>query len=426
MLQPTLPRRRPFRPGSLFIALRSALLVAAALGGLPQGMELNGRALAYQDRFVTSPGMPRSGSSMLEIGDVELDLGLAVDMRAPITLDGPGRSGEISADLRVLDLAVAATINRDLWAFALVEGTSEELTLRNAALIYEGLSSSSYLRLGILPIDFGKQMQARPYELSYPERPGVLRAYLGDQVLATGVSYGDVFATGEHSTMRASFGLFTQTERLDSHIDGRTLALPELSVTDGPRLDELAINARLTGLRDVGQEGVLQWGVSAHSVPDFSVALTAGDGTSLDAEHLDHWVYGADLTFGLSDETEGPSWSAGWEGLIADGEIGAQAVGAGPATLEIFDDQVFGQYYWLEHQTRSGRALGMTYSTFERTTPGTPQEQEVSLYFSRPMGQRSTLRFQLSHRDVEGEAPGERLLVQWSAQAGKLGHALDW
>ncbi|MDF1837198.1 MAG: hypothetical protein P1V35_04965 [Planctomycetota bacterium] len=426
MFQTNRPAPASRRGGFRFQTLRSGLLVAAALGCLPEGLQLSARAQAFQDRFVTSPGMPRSSTSNLEIGDIALDWGLAMDLRSPISLSGPGRSGEIDGGLRVFDLGLAGTINRDLWAFALVEGNSDELSLQHAALVYEGLSSSSYLRLGVLPLDFGKQMQARPYELPYPERPGVLRAYLGDQVLGTGISYGDVFATGDHSTVRTSLGLFTQTERRESSLDGRALSLPGLEVTDGPRMHELAINARLTGLMDVGPEGVLQWGFSAHSMPDFSVALTANDGTDLAAQHLDHWVYGMDFSFGWSDETEGPSWSAGWEGLIADGQVGARALGAGPATLEIFEDRVYGHYLWLERQTRSGRALGLLYSDFERTMPGTPQEREVSLYFSRPLGDRSTLRFQLSHRDAQGERASERALVQWTAQIGRLGHAVDW
>ncbi|MBL4771694.1 MAG: hypothetical protein JKY61_11275 [Planctomycetes bacterium] len=414
---PSAPLQSLAFPGSG--SLRGAVLMGAALA-------LVGSAQAFQDRYVTSPGMPGSGLTGKQVGGVKLDLGFAVDLRSQISLDGPGRSGELDGGLRGLDASLRAQFNRDLWGFALVEGTEQELTLSQAALVYQGLSGSSYLRLGRLPIDFGKQMQARPYELPYPERPGVLRAYLGDQVLATGITYGDVFATGEHSTLRASLGLFTQTERQSSPIGGRPLSLPGMEILDGPRLDELAVNARLTGLVDVGAEGIFQWGFSAHSVPDFSVAVVASDGTSLGAEHLQHWIYGMDLTFGLSDETEGPAWSAGWEGLIADGQVGARAVGAGPPTLALFEEQIFGQYYWLEHQRRSGRALGLLYSTFEQAQAGTPQEQEISLYFSRPLGERSTLRFQVSHRDVEGEEPSERILVQWIGLAGRLGHALDW
>ncbi|MCP5021936.1 MAG: hypothetical protein GY930_09160 [bacterium] len=401
------------------IPLRLASLIALGLVLVPG-------AIAFQERYVTSPGMPDSPITESYAHGLELELGLAVDLRSRIHLGGFGRGGEIDAGLEAADVGARARFNRDLWGFVLVEGTEHDLTLRQAALVYEGLSGSSYLRLGYLPIDFGKQMQARPYELPYPERPGVLRAYLGDQVLGMGVSYGDVFATGKSSTLRASLGLFTNTKRLSSPVEGRPLALPELEVTDGPRIDELALNARITGLVDVGSNGLFQWGISAHSVPDFSVYLTADDGTRLSAGHLEQWVYGIDLTFGLDTESSHASWSTGWEGLLADGSIGARALGAGPATLEVVDDQAFGQYLWLERQTRSGRALGAVYSSFEQTLPGSPLETELSFYFSRPLGQGSTLRFQISHRDAEGEESSERILIQWIGLAGQLGHALDW
>ncbi|MCA9002313.1 MAG: hypothetical protein KDB61_10330, partial [Planctomycetes bacterium] len=247
-----------------------------------------------------------------------------------------------------------------------------------------------------------------------------------DQVTTTGVSYGDVFATGDHSTLRTSIGLFTRTERLTSNLSERVDPLPGMALGRELRADELSCNGRITGLMDVGREGIFQWGLSAHSVPDFSVDLVADDGTSLNAEHLDQWVYGADLTFGWSDETEGPSWTAGWEGLIADGAIAARAVGSGPATLEVVEDKAIGQYLWLEHRTRSGRALGAVFSSFERPDMDLAQEREVSLYFARPLGERSQLRFQVSHRDLEGQESSDRLVVQWMGWTGRLGHTLDW
>ncbi len=406
------------RPG-LMIPLR--LVSPIALGLL-----LASGAMAYQERYVTSPGMPGSPISESYAHDLELELGVAVDLRSPIHLGGAGRGGEIEGGLETVDVGARARFNRDLWGYLLVQGTERDLTLRQAALVYEGLSGSSYLRLGYLPIDFGKQMQARPYELPYPERPGVLRAYLGDQVLGTGISYGDVFATGKSSTLRASLSLFTDTERLSSSVEGRPLALPELEIVDGPRIDELALNARITGLVDVGPDSIFQWGISAHSVPDFSVNMAADDGTPLGAEHLKQWIYGVDMTLGLDAEDSHASWSVGWEGLLADGAIGARALGAGPATLEVVDDQAFGQYLWLERHAPSGRALGALYSSFERTLPDSPQETELSFYFSRPLGQGSTLRFQVSHRDAQGEDASQRILIQWIGLAGQLGHALDW
>ncbi|HPF13166.1 MAG TPA: hypothetical protein PLJ12_02770, partial [Planctomycetota bacterium] len=260
----------------------------------------------------------------------------------------------------------------------------------------------------------------------YPDRPAVLREYLGDQVEATGVSSGDILATSQHSTLRVSIGFYSDWYRRDNPLDPLDPGRPELEWRDQPRLDELAVGARVSGVVDVGAEGMFQWGLSAQGLPDYGLQATADDGTELRLENQSQWLYGLDLTFGHADETEGPAWSLGWQGILASGDGGGQ-VSPGPSpVLSTFEGDLFGHYAWVERRTRSGRALGLIVSQHERPLAGKPLATEASVYFSRPLVENALLRFAVRHRDAEGEPDGQAILVQFVALAGSLGHALDW
>ena len=399
---------------------RFGLGLCVWLGSLAAGVE----AAIAQDPHLVTPGMPGSEDHHLDWPDLQIEWGLGVDLRAPISLGGAGRSGELEAGVRAVDLVLRSDFNRSLWGSAILSGEADELSMPRASLVYTGLSSSSVLRLGRMPIDFGKQMQARPYELPYPERPGVLRAYLGDQVQATGLAYGDVFETGPHSTVRVSLGLYSAWEReLDPLLEVDS-AVPSLNLREGPRLDELAVGARITGVVDIGPEGLLQWGLSTQGLPDYRLTAQDAMGGTATLEGQSQWIYGADLTFGLADEVEGPAWSAGWEGLYVQGESGGQIL-PGP-TIQTFDGDLFGHLVWLERRTRSGRGLGLVFSQFESPEIGKPSTQEWTLYFSRPLIENALMRFALRHTDPDGEEDSQALLVQFVALAGSLGHSLDW
>ncbi len=401
-------------------------LVRLGLAGAFAALSLApGWAAAPQDGHLVTPGMPGSEDHHLNWPDLKIEWGLGVDLRAPISLGGEQRGGELEAGVRAVDLVLRSDFNRSVWGTAMVSGEADDLRMPRATLVYTGLSRSSVLRLGRMPIDFGKQMQARPYELPYPQRPAVLRAYLGDQVHATGLSYGDVFETGPHSTVRASIGLYSDWERTsDPLLEEVDPTTPVVALRDGPRLDELGLVARITGVVDVGPEGLLQWGLSAQGLPDYGLSAVDSGGATVRADGLSQWVYGADLTYGHADETEGPAWSAGWEGLLVSGDSGGQ-LGPGPS-LETVDGDLFGHYLWVERQTRSGRGLGMVYSHHEVPLSGQPTSQEWSLYFSRPLIENALMRFVVQHTEREGAEESQALLVQFVALAGSLGHGLDW
>ena len=292
------------------------------------------QSASAQERLLTTPGMPGSADHHLDWADLKLEWGLGFDLRAPILLGGAGKSGEMEARVRAVDLVLRSEFNRSLWGYAMLSGedveAEETIALRRAVLEYTGLGGASYLRVGRLPIDFGKQMQARPYELPYIQRPLVLRNFLGDQIQATGLSYGDIFATSERSTLRASIGLFSDWNVQGDPLDAQAPGAPESNLKTGLRADDLALVARVSGVVDVGQEGMFQWGLSAQSLSDLEVRATQANGSQLLLEGQDQKTYGVDLSFGHADENEGPSWSAGWSGLLATGDRGAR-LGPGPS-----------------------------------------------------------------------------------------------
>ncbi|MEZ5975260.1 MAG: hypothetical protein R3F33_11380 [Planctomycetota bacterium] len=375
-----------------------------------------------QDHLVT-PGMPGSEDHHLDWPDLQLDWGLGFDLRAPISLSGPGRDGSVDAEVRTVDLSLRSQFHRELWGHALLAAGEDGLELERAVLDYSGLGGTSKLQLGLLPVDFGKQMQARPYELLYPDRPLVLRTLLGDQVRASGLRYGDVFAPGTHSTVRASIGLYSDWVQSDLDGDSADGWKRSREVRDQPRLDELAIGARVTGVYDVGAEGLLQWGLSAQRFRDADVV--AQDGSSeLRLSGADQWLYGLDVHFGHADERVGPAWAFGGECVLGRGDFAGPVTGG--TTLGLAEGDFFGYYLWAERQTRSGRALGALYSEVELPEQDGREALEASLYFRRPLIENSMMRFVLRHRDLPGEEPSQALLIQFVALAGDLGHGIDW
>src|SRR5690606_31535572 len=91
----------------------------------------------------------------------------------------------------------------------------------------------------------------------------------------------------------------------EAHLDGRRKA------------SELSWTGRVTGMRDVGERGTLQLGLSARWIPSFAYEFEDLD----EVEDNETWVWGVDATYGWSDPQRGRSFALGGEYLILDGDI---------------------------------------------------------------------------------------------------------
>jgi len=396
---------------------------------------------------ITTPGMPvRSGAQPegRESGQTDRfsnefnpSIGGVLDAVADHVDPEDGEDG-FDMRLRALELSTNAWIDPNTWGYAVLRGDSEEFELEEAAVHYSGFDGNSTLRAGRFFVDFGKQMQAHEHDLPYPERPAVLREYLGAELAGTGLQYDYWAATGDEGAVRFSLGLFDSL--LGGHGHGghgghgeeeEEEEGAEIHMGDRTDLDSFHLTARLTGFHDVGDSGVFQWGLSARQVPNFAFEFEASEA---EVEDLSNNVLGLDLTYGITDEIGLSGWTFGGEALMYSGDIGAEVVDVGNDgdasndTLEILDDDVFGNYLWVERVMNERDSMGVLFSSFEHPEEEKPEDSELTLYYTRKLTEASRLRFALTQMDSDEEGDTTAFTIQFTNFFGPhlCAHGVNW
>lgn len=387
---------------------------------LPLLLLLTLPALAQGPTFQT-PGMPRVNRGQTDHFSNEFNpaIGGVIDALAGYTDDDEGEDG-LDATLRSLELTANAWIDPDAWAYAVLVADEEEIELEEAAVHYVGFEGNSTLRTGRFFVDFGKQMQAHVHDLAYPERPAVLREYLGEELAGTGAQLDHWLPAGDAGAVRFSVGVFDSLLETHGHAEEEEEAGAEAVVPDRSDLDELNLTARVTGFHDVGESGVFQWGLSAREVPEFAFEVDGG----AERSGLSSSVLGLDLTYGTTDDSGLAGWTFGGEALLLGGDIGAEVDDGG--TLEVFDDDVFGSYVWVDRAFGRRDSVGLLYSAFEHPEPGKPEDGELTLYYTRNLSEFSRLRFAVTQLDSDEGGDSTALLVQFTNYFGPHSHGVNW
>ena len=335
--------------------------------------------------------------------------------------------------LRAFELLSNAWIDPNAWAYAVIRGDEEEIEVEEAAVHYVGFEGNTTLRAGRFFVDFGKQMQAHVDELAYPNRPGVLREYLGEELAGTGVQFDHWWASSDTSAVRASFGIFDSLAAHDhgegheeEHGEDEDHHEAEIHMPGRSDFGDLNLTLRLTGFHDVGDSGVFQWGLSAREVPEFAFEYMDEDsGDEFEAEGMANTVLGADLTYGITDETGVAKWTFGAEALMFTGDIGAE-FHEDDGELEVLDDDVSGYYVWAEHGLDMDNAFGVLLSTYEHPEEDAPEDTELTLYYTHQLSEFSRLRFALTQVDSHTGDDETALMVQFTNFIGTHAHGVNW
>ncbi|MCP5021770.1 MAG: hypothetical protein GY930_08325 [bacterium] len=389
-----------------------------------------------QGPIFSTPGMPTSGSSgQTDRFSSEFNPAIGGVIDSLLTYrsaDGDSEDG-FDVSLRSFEGTINTWIDPNTWAYGVLVGSEEEaLVVEEAAVIFEGLGGHSTLRAGRFFVDFGKQMQAHVHDLPTFHRPAVLRAYLGEELGGSGVQYGNWFAAGESGAIRFSVGLFDSLVQGHSHGDHGDETEVNRAVGDYKEAEELSYSARLTGFHDAGERGVLQWGLSMRGLPEFSFDVDLEDGTELVTDGMSNHVLGLDLTYGWSDDTGVKTWTVGGEYLAMIGDISAEVNDRGTPlnfaddTLDVLDDDRDGFYFWLDRGFDLNNSVGLLYSTFEHAEAGSPQQTEITAYYTRHLTEYSRLRFGVSMTDVDDGDDSTALLVQFTNFFGSHAHGVNW
>jgi hypothetical protein len=316
-------------------------------------------------------------------------------------------SDDLDLTLRSFELTAGTWVAPDTWSWAVLHADEEEVVLEEAAVELVEPYEGSTLHAGRFYVDFGRQMQLHLHELPFPERPAVLREYLGEELAGTGLQLDQ--RLGEDLVF--SLGLFDSLLDPHEHGEGHEHDEEESAVATGTGSDSLDLTLRLRGaVHDVGP-GDLDWGVSLREAPDVTFEL---ESNGFERTDLSNRVVGIDVSW-ASD-----GWTLGAEVLRFSGDIGAEVDDGGTPnlsdddTLLVLDDDVTGYYAWIERALDEQDALGLLVSGFEHPEAGRPEDTELTLYYTRQLSRASRLRFAVSNLDTDEGGDETSFLVQFT------------
>jgi hypothetical protein len=349
-------------------------------------------------------------------------IGLAIDLVGDFVDDDvdDGFDGE----LRLLELNASANVDPNAWAYVVLtseDGESPEV--EEAAIEYTGLEGNSTVKAGRFFVDFGKQMQNHLEELRTLERPLPLREYLGEELGGVGVQLDHWFAANDTTPVRMSLGVFADLAGESHGHDDEEEEGPEIHVPDRKDIDELSFTGRITGMTDVGENGVFQAGVSARHVPEFAFEVDAAD---LEADGLSNTVYGLDATFGHTDETGIKRLTAGGEVLLFDGDLaGLLDDPDTPTVINVVDDDATGFFAFTDYAWSQRDSAGVQYAHADLAEDPGEDASELDLYYTRHLTEFRRLRLGVTVGDGE-QGDFTRVYVQFTNWFGNHAHGLNW
>ena len=401
--------------------------IRVAASALPLAITLGASPLFAQGTAFQTPGMPiwaASGQVDRFSSEFNPAIGALIDGFGDfIDAEGDEEDG-LDLYLRSFEMTANGRVDPNWWGYAVIVYADEEVELEEAAVTYDGFEGQTSMRFGRFFVDFGKQMQAHIHDLPYPDRPGVLAEFLGEELPGVGVQLDHWWTTGESSALRASLGIFGEFELGGHHgeeeEEGGEEEL-EIGLPGRKDADELGLTARVTQFMDAGSTGVFQWGASARHIGGYSLTDEAND---VSIEDLTQTTFGIDAPYGFDSDDGLSGWTFGAEGLLATGDIGAEDDGSG--SLVAVDDDKSGYYVWAERRMDIQNTFGVLYSSFEHLEAEDTTEDQITAYYTRNFSEFARLRFAVSHASIEDAEDSTRFLVQLTTFFGPHAHGVNW
>ena len=408
------------KPGSFARACRRLLLVGLALSQFLT-------TPAAQSPAFQSPGSTsRSTIGQTTRFSTEFNpaIGAVIDLVADY-VDAEAYDG-FDASLRLFELNVSSYIDPVTWAYvAIASEDGESPTVEEAAIEYTGLSGNQSLKAGRFFVDFGKQMQQHAEELRTLERPLPLREYLGAELGGVGLQYDNWFAAGDATPVRLSLGVFTSLSGEGHHHEEGHEEEPDLETSVPARkdIDEFSLTARLTGMTDVGETGLLQLGASARLVPEYSLEYHPEE---LESTGLSNSVFGLDATFSRSNETGLKTLLLGGEYLVFSGDLAGELDDPlGSSSIEVVHDDVAGFYLFGDYGWDGSNSVGVQYAMADLPESPDADTTELDIYWTKNLTEYRRLRLGVTFGDMDGE-DSTRIYLQFTNYFGNHSHGLNW
>ncbi len=330
---------------------------------------------------------------------------------------------------RTFELSVSGDLSPRTRYFAtgIYEDSDPDIT--EAAIVLTGLGGNGSLAIGRTSLDFGKQMQLHRHELKTIERPLVLRTFLGDWSWGDGVRYDNWFASGDHSAVRFSLGVFGRVGA-----DGERTKDPVLAPfeRDFRQPDTIGLTARITGYSDITPTSQFQVGASYRTIPEFTLDY---DPSGAFVEGLNNGLLGVDATFAWTDLSGIKQWTMGAELLWFNGDIGTTVSDSGTPldpsddNFTVLEDDAVGFYLYGDYGFDERNSLGLQYSWVELPQTTGPELGEVDLYFTRfvrLLSPEDRLRFGVTFAHNDGLDESVRFVVQFTTGLGSHTRESGW
>lgn len=358
-----------------------------------------------------------------------IDVGGAIDLIGEyVATDAPDQDG-FDFTARTLELSAGGSLFEGAQFYATGVFEYDDLALTEGAVVLTGLGGNGSLSLGRTALDFGKQMQLHRHELRTVERPLVLRTFLGNSSWGDGARYDNWFASGDHSAVRFSLGVFGQIGAAGEETSDPTL---EPFEEDRREPDSIGLTARLTGYADLTPTSQFQIGASYRLVPDFSYDYDPS-GASVDG--LNVGLLGLDATFAWTDVSGVQQWTLGGELLWLAGDTGTVHDDSGTPldftddNFTVLEEDSVGFYLYGDYGWDALNSAGLQYSWIELPESGGPEAGEIDLYYTRFLDlltSEDRLRFgvTLAHQDSLDESV--RFVIQFTTGIGSHPNQANW
>jgi hypothetical protein len=338
-----------------------------------------------------------------------------------VDIDDDSEEDGLDANLRSFELGINAWVDPNAWLYAIGVATEESLGIEEAAVHYLGFGSNTTVRGGRFFIDFGKQMQTHIHELRTLERPLPLRTYLGDEAGGDGLEFDHWFGVGDKTAVRWSVGAFSSLAGGHEHEEEEEEAEEAEVIVPGRKdLDEFNLTARLTGFTEVSTRATLQLGASARAIPEFTLESHE---TGEEIDDLSNVVYGADLTYGWTDDTGNRRWTLGGEYLISTGDTGAEI---DQGAIVVVDKDVDGWFTFVDYGWDPYNSVGLQFSQAEIPSSVSNTQSEVEAYYTRLFSEFHRLRLGVAYLEGDEDPDSLRVALQYTAVVGAHSHGINW
>lgn len=349
--------------------------------------------------------------------------GMVLDLLAVGTTNDVSLPGQDEIWLRAAELNVNAQIDPFGYAYATIEGTSQEsgIFLLEAAGVLNRLPANFTLRGGLMLADMTRYGPHHVHELPFVEKPRVLIDYIGGSLRGPGAELHQWFGLTDEIPVRWSMGMYSE---LEGHNHAIGLAHHHDHGSEDPeykrKFSNFSYTGRIASFTELTEASSMQLGTSAWWAPE----IVVGD------EDERHDLYRAvgsfDAMYLYQDPATRQTFMVGAEALLSNGRYFHEEAGV----YETFTDSGWGGYLWSEYAWNPNWAVGLMADGYAIKDDSKSLRQDYSGWLTWKVSHFNWLRFTYRYNDFDATEHLQandyhEFILQWVIVVGSHYHGLD-